>query len=37
MGLLWAIYNMTLVLKVNVKEGITGDDKEDANGRDIPL
>lgn len=37
LGLIWAVYNIFLVLQIKVKEGITGDKEEDAKGHDIPL
>ena len=36
LGLLWAAYNIWLVLQINVREGITGDKEDDARKSDIP-
>ncbi len=35
LGLIWAAYNIWLVLKINVREGITGDKEDDAKRSDI--
>ncbi len=35
LGLLWAAYNIWLVLKIDVKKGITGDQEDDARRNDI--
>ena len=35
LGLLWAAYNIWLVLKIDVKKGITGDKEDDARRTDI--
>jgi len=32
---LWAAYNIWLVLKIDVRKGITGDKEDDANRNDI--
>lgn len=35
LGLLWAAYNIWLVFQIDVKKGKTGDDEDEAKGRDI--
>lgn len=35
LGLIWAAYNIWLVLKIDVKTGITGDKEDDAQRNDI--
>ncbi len=35
LGLIWAAYNIMLVLKIKVREGITGDKEDDAKRNDI--
>jgi len=36
LGLLWALFCMSLVFKINVKKGVTGDKKDDESRQDIP-
>lgn len=35
LGLLWAAYNIWLVLQIDVRKGITGDKEDDARKNDI--
>ena len=35
LGLIWAAYNIMLVLQIKVREGITGDKEDDAKRNDI--
>jgi hypothetical protein len=35
LGLLWAAYNIWLVVKIDVRKGITGDEEDDARRNDI--
>lgn len=36
LGLIWAVYNIFLVLQIKVGKGITGDREDDNRGKDIP-
>jgi len=35
LGLIWAVYNIFLVLQIKVREGTTGDKEDDAKKNDI--
>ena len=35
LGLIWAAYNIWLVIKIDVRKGITGDEEDDARRNDI--